>query len=102
MESVKGMVSIIVPVYNGDKYLARCIDSLVSQTYKDIEIIIIDDGSKDDSAKIAQDYAEKDQRITLLTKENSGVSDARNIGMDKAKEKANGSIVKWDCKLKSI
>ena len=85
MESVKGMVSIIVPVYNGEKYLARCIESLVSQTYKDIEVIIIDDGSKDDSAKIAQDYAEKDQRITLLTKENSGVSDARNIGMDKAK-----------------
>lgn len=94
MESVKGIVSIIVPVYNGEKYLARCIESLISQTYKDIEIIVIDDGSKDDSYKIAQGYAEKDQRIILLTKENSGVSDARNIGLDKAKGEY---IVFTDC-----
>ena len=85
MESVKGLVSIIIPVYNGGKYLAACLDSLSAQTYANIEILIIDDGSTDDSFAICEKYAAVNERIRLISKSNSGVSDTRNTGLDNAK-----------------
>lgn len=77
-------ISIIVPIYNAYKYLDRCINSLVNQTYKNIEIILLNDGSRDDSIKIINKYASEDKRIIVVDKENTGVSDTRNIGIKKA------------------
>lgn len=74
-------VSIIVPVYNVEKYIARCLDSLVNQTLDDIEIIIINDGSKDNSDQIIKEYKKRYNNIIYATKENGGLSDARNFGM---------------------
>lgn len=74
-------VSIIVPIYNVEKYLAKCIDSLVNQTYRDVEIILVNDGSTDSSEDIVKQYAEKDCRILALNKVNGGLSDARNYGL---------------------
>lgn len=76
--------SIIVPVYNVEKYLRECIDSLINQTYKNIEIILIDDGSPDNSSKICDEYAEKDNRIKVIHKENGGVTSARKVGANSA------------------
>ena len=75
------LVSIIVPVYNVEKYLAFCVESLVKQTYKNIEILLIDDGSTDKSGKISDEWAERDSRIKVFHKENGGLSDARNFGV---------------------
>ena len=75
-------VSVIVPVYNTEKYLYECLDSLINQTLKDIEIICIDDGSTDNSLKILNEYAKKDRRIKVFTQENCGQGAARNKGMD--------------------
>ena len=80
-------ISIIVPVYNVEKYLASCLDSLLTQTMKEIEIICVDDGSKDGSLSILQDYAKKDKRIIVVKQENSGRSIARNVGLAKASGK---------------
>lgn len=77
-------ISIIVPVYNVEKYIRRCIDSLITQTFKSIEIILIDDGSKDTSGAICDEYALKDERVKVIHKENGGVSSARNVGLDNA------------------
>lgn len=77
-------ISIIVPVYNVEKYIRRCIDSLIAQTFNEIEILLIDDGSKDDSGAICDKYALKDNRIKAIHKENGGVSSARNAGLDNA------------------
>lgn len=77
-------VSIIIPIYNVQNYLRRCLDSVVSQTLKDIEIILIDDGSTDNGFKICQSYAHKDSRIILYQKDNSGVASARNMGLSVA------------------
>lgn len=77
-------VSVIVPVYNTEKYLAKCLDSLVNQTLKEIEIILVNDGSKDGSQIIINSYAEKDHRIKPFEKPNGGLSDARNFGIEKA------------------
>ncbi|MBD5401502.1 glycosyltransferase [bacterium] len=79
-ENIK--VSVIVPVYNVSKYLSRCLDSLVNQTEKNIEIICVNDGSTDNSAEILEEYAKKDSRIVVLTQENAGLSAARNTGME--------------------
>lgn len=81
---MNALVSIIIPVYNVEKYLGRCIESIIKQRYKNIEIILIDDGSTDSSGKIADDFALNDNRITVIHQKNSGVSTARNKGMDKA------------------
>lgn len=81
------LISIIVPIYNVEKYLDRCINSLVKQTYKNIEIILVDDGSKDYSGKIADNWGEKDSRIKIYHKENGGLSDARNYGIEKSSGK---------------
>lgn len=78
-------VSIIVPVYKVEEYLPRCVDSLIGQTYKNIEIILVDDGSPDNSPKMCDEYATKDSRIRVIHKENAGVSEARNTGIDSAK-----------------
>lgn len=77
-------VSIIVPVYNVEKYLSFCLDSLVNQTFKDIEIICVNDGSTDNSAEVLEHYAGFDKRIKIINKENGGLSSARNAGLDAA------------------
>lgn len=79
------MISIIVPVYNSEKWVVRCIESLINQTYRDIEIILVNDGSADKSLDICKSYAEKDKRIVVIDKENTGVSSTRNAGLDAAK-----------------
>ena len=76
-------VSIIVPVYNVEKHLDKCVESLVNQTYKDLEIILVDDGSPDNCGKMCDDWAKKDSRIIVYHKENGGLSDARNYGIDR-------------------
>ena len=77
-------VSVIVPVYNTEKYLEKCLDSLVNQTLKDIEIIVVNDGTKDNSQKIIDKYKKKYKNIKSYIKENGGLSDARNFGIEKA------------------
>ena len=76
--------SVIVPIYNVEKYLGECIESLINQTFKNIEIILIDDGSPDNSPKICDEYAEKDNRIKVIHKENGGVTSARKVGANAA------------------
>lgn len=82
MNNIK--VSVIVPVYNVEKYLERCLDTLTNQTLKEIEIICVNDGSTDNSAKILEDFALKDNRIKIINQPNGGLSVARNTGMDVA------------------
>lgn len=81
----KDLISIIVPVYNVEKYIDKCLYSLVNQTYKNIEIIIVDDGSPDNCPKICDEWAKRDDRIKVVHKENGGLSSARNVGIDNAK-----------------
>lgn len=78
------LISVIVPVYNVSEYLPRCLDSIINQTYRNLEIILVDDGSTDNSGQICDEYAKKDNRIIVIHKENGGVSSARNQGIDKA------------------
>lgn len=75
------LISVIVPVYNSEKTLNRCIDSILSQTFSDFELIIVDDGSTDSSSKICNNYAEQDVRVKVFHKPNGGVSSARNLGL---------------------
>ncbi len=82
---MKPLISVIIPVYNVEKYIHTCIDSTIEQTYKNLEIILVDDGSKDNSGHICDEYARKDSRITVIHKENGGLSDARNAAIDIAK-----------------
>ena len=74
-------VSVIIPVYNVEKYLRKCIDSVINQTYKDLEILLVDDGSSDNCPAICDEYAEKDSRVKVLHKKNGGLSDARNAAL---------------------
>ena len=74
-------ISIIVPIYNVEKYLSQCIDSILSQTYKNLEIILVDDGTKDSSGIICDDYSKKDNRIKVIHQKNQGLSGARNTGL---------------------
>lgn len=80
----KDLISIIVPVYKVEQYLNKCIDSIVSQTYRNIEIILVDDGSPDLCPQICDGWAEKDERIIVIHKKNGGLSDARNTGIENA------------------
>lgn len=82
MLSLNPKISVIVPVYDTEKYLRRCIDSILAQTFTDFELLLIDDGSKDSSGAICDEYAAKDSRVRVFHKENGGVSSARNVGLD--------------------
>lgn len=81
----KNLISVIIPVYNVEKYLNKCIESVVNQTYKNFEVILIDDGSTDQSPTICENWTKKDSRIKVYHKENGGLSDARNSGLAKAR-----------------
>ena len=83
------LVSVVVPIYNVQPYLEKCIETIINQTYKNLEIILVDDGSTDNSGKIADEYAKKDERIIIIHKKNGGLSDARNAGM----KIANGDYI---------
>ena len=78
---MKPKISVISPIYNVEKYLRRCLDSVANQTFKDWQAVCVDDGTPDNSAKIAEEYAKKDKRFVVVHKENGGLSDARNAGM---------------------
>ena len=86
-------ISIIVPVYNVELYLHRCIDSILAQTFTDFELILVDDGSPDNCGKICDEYAEKDNRIHVIHKANGGLSDARNAGIDWAFANSNSEWI---------
>ena len=85
IDAMKYLISIIVPIHNVEKYVSQCIDSILKQTYKNLEIILIDDGSTDASGRICDQYKKMDPRIQVIHKTNSGVSDSRNYGLDIAK-----------------
>ena len=85
MNENKPFFSVIVPVYNVEKYLHRCVDSILAQSYSDFEVLLVDDGSMDKSGTICDDYALKDNRIRVFHQANAGVSAARNKGIDEAK-----------------
>ena len=87
MKDYKSLISVIVPVYNVEKYLEECVKSIIRQTYKNIEILLIDDGSTDNSGKVCDDFAESDKRIKVFHKKNGGLSDARNYGVENASGK---------------
>ena len=76
-------VSIVVPIYNVEKYINRCIDSILNQTYKNLQIILVDDGSEDNCGDIIDEYAKSDSRIEIIHKQNGGLSDARNFGVER-------------------
>ena len=84
MSNKKPKISIIIPMYGVEKYLRRCLDSVLNQTFTDWQAICVDDGSPDKSGEIAEEYAERDERFIVLHKENGGLSDARNYGMPHA------------------
>lgn len=84
-----GLISVIIPVYNVEKYLRQCVDSVLAQTYQNIEIILVDDGSTDNSGEICEDYTSKDKRIKVIHQKNAGLSEARNRGFNSA----NGEYV---------
>ncbi len=79
---MRDLISVIVPVYNSEKYLNRCVDSILAQTFTDLEVILADDGSTDGSGEICDAYADMDDRVVVLHKANGGLSDARNAGLD--------------------
>ena len=79
------LISIVVPVYNVRQYIEKCIDSIINQTYKNLEIILVDDGSTDGSGELCDELKKLDFRIKVYHKENGGLSDARNYGVDRAK-----------------
>lgn len=85
----QALISVIIPVYNVEKYLHECVDSVLGQTYKNLEVILVDDGSTDSSGKICDEYVEKNDRITVIHQKNSGPSKTRNTGL----ENANGKYI---------
>lgn len=85
----KDLISVIIPVYNVEKFLKKCLDSVINQTYTNLEIIVVDDGSKDKSGEICDSYKNKDARIKVIHKQNGGLSSARNVGL----EKSNGDYI---------
>lgn len=87
-----GLISIIVPVYNVEQYLSRCVNSILSQYYKHIELILVDDGSIDNSGAVCDEYAAKDSRVKVIHKENGGQSSARNVGLDIARGEYIGFV----------
>ena len=85
-------ISVIVPVYNVEQYLERCVDSIINQTYTNLEIILVNDGSTDNSGKLCDELAKRDERIRVIHKENGGLSDARNRGIDESESDLVGFI----------
>lgn len=85
MKNIKANISVIIPVYNVEKYISECLDSVINQTYKKLQIILVDDGSTDSSGKICDVYAEKDNRITVVHQKNAGAGAAKNTGLDLVK-----------------
>ena len=79
--NIDPVVSVIIPVYNTKQYVSRCLDSILNQSFTNVDILLIDDGSTDGSGKLCDAYAEKDNRIRVFHKENEGVSRARNLGL---------------------
>ena len=77
------LISIIIPVYNAQKYLDRSIQSIINQSYRNLEVLLIDDGSADDSLAVCREYESRDSRVRVFTKENGGVASARNFGFSK-------------------
>ena len=92
MSQEKALISIIIPVYKVEKYLEKCIQSVINQTYENLQIILVDDGSPDNCGKICDDYAKKDHRIEVIHKSNGGLSDARNKGLEIAKGEYIGFV----------
>lgn len=90
---VKELISIIVPVYNVEKYLDRCVQSILNQTYPYFELILVDDGSPDNCGKMCDEYAKKDDRVIVIHQENKGLSGARNAGLDYVFEKNNSQYI---------
>ena len=86
-------ISVIVPVYKVEEYLRRCVDSILNQTFQDFELILVDDGSPDNCPKICDEYAQKDNRVFVIHKENGGLSDARNKGIDWAFENSDSEWI---------
>lgn len=94
---MNSLISVVIPVYNVEKYICRCLDSVLKQTYHNVEIILINDGSTDNSGNICKDYQKKDARITLIHQDNQGLSVARNAGIDIAKGEYITFIDSDDC-----
>src|SRR5699024_3764138 len=92
-------ISIIIPIYGVEKYIDRCVNSVVNQTYRNLEIILVDDGSPDNCPSICDEWAKKDRRIKVIHKKNGGLSDARNVGMNSATGELIGFIDSddWVC-----
>ena len=86
-DTLSPLVSIIICVYNGEKYLERCLQSAMSQSYKNIEIIVVNDGSMDNTPVIIENYVKLDCRIIVINKQNGGISEARRIGVNRARGK---------------
>ena len=117
---MKPLISVIVPIYNVEQYLRKCVDSIISQTYRNLEIILIDDGSPDACGKICDEYALEDERIIVIHKKNGGLSDARNTGINICKgeyisfvdsddfvspffiEIMYSGLEKYDCEISSL
>lgn len=89
MHEIQPLISVIIPIYNVEPYLKRAVDSVLSQTYTHLEVILVDDGSPDGCGVICDEYKEKDKRVVVIHKQNGGLSDARNAGL----EKANGEYI---------
>ena len=96
---MRPIISIIVPVYNTEKYLDQCIQSVLAQTYTNWELLLIDDGSTDSSGAICDKYAAEDNRIRVFHKENGGVSSARNLGLDNAQGEWISFVDADDCEV---
>lgn len=85
MNTMSDLISVIIPVYNVETYLCRCVDSVLDQSYRNIEVILVDDGSPDGCPAICDEYARQDDRVRVIHQENAGLSGARNAGIDAAK-----------------
>ena len=82
MTDAQNLVSVIIPIYKAEKYLSMCVDSVLNQTYQNLEVILVDDGSPDNCPAICDEYAQKDKRIRVIHQKNAGLSMARNAGLD--------------------